>query len=481
MKLHWISEDARKWWTLAAVALGLFMIMLDNTVVNVALPSIARDLQIDLSELEWIVTGYALTFASLMLTGGKLADLLGRRLIFIVGLTIFTLSSLACGLAGSGELLIGARVVQGAGAALMNPATLSIIAATFPPRQRGTAIGIWAGTAALALALGPLVGGLLTEHISWSWIFFVNVPIGVVAIAASLILIPESRDESAEQRLDLPGLATSGIGLFAVTYGLIEANTYGWTSARIIGAFVVGVVMLVSFVLLERHQRIPMLDLSLFRNSTFVGANLAVLLVALAMFGVFFFISLYMQGVLGYSAVKAGAAFLPMTILIMLVAPIAGRSTDRFGSRWLITIGMILLAIQLLYFSRLGVEESYWHIFPAMIIGGFGMAMVMTPSAAAAVRALPVDKSGVGSAVLNAFRQVGGSTGIALMGAIMAHQIGNLEGPAVFAQKQLFVDALSTTLTVAALIALLGAVVSFALIRAHDREAEPGAIPEVAG
>ena len=481
MKLHWISEDARKWWTLAAVALGLFMIMLDNTVVNVALPSIARDLQIDLSELEWIVTGYALTFASLMLTGGKLADLLGRRLIFIVGLTIFTLSSLACGLAGSGELLIGARVVQGAGAALMNPATLSIIAATFPPRQRGTAIGIWAGTAALALALGPLVGGLLTEHISWSWIFFVNVPIGVVAIAASLILIPESRDESAEQRLDLPGLATSGIGLFAITYGLIEANTYGWTSARIIGAFVVGVVMLVSFVLLERHQRIPMLDLSLFRNSTFVGANLAVLLVALAMFGVFFFISLYMQGVLGYSAVKAGAAFLPMTILIMLVAPIAGRSTDRFGSRWLITIGMILLAIQLLYFSRLGVEESYWHIFPAMIIGGFGMAMVMTPSAAAAVRALPVDKSGVGSAVLNAFRQVGGSTGIALMGAIMAHQIGNLEGPAVFAQKQLFVDALSTTLTVAALIALLGAVVSFALIRAHDREAEPGAIPEIAG
>jgi EmrB/QacA subfamily drug resistance transporter len=226
VKLHWISEDARKWWTLAAVAFGLFMIMLDNTVVNVALPSIAADLQIGLSELEWIVTGYALTFASLMLTGGKLADLLGRRLIFIVGLAIFTLSSLVCGLAGSGELLIGARVVQGAGAALMNPATLSIIAATFPPRQRGTAIGIWAGTSAMALAIGPLVGGLLTEHISWSWIFFVNVPIGVIAIAASLLLIPESKDESAEQRLDLPGLLTSGIGLFALTYGLIEANTY---------------------------------------------------------------------------------------------------------------------------------------------------------------------------------------------------------------------------------------------------------------
>ena len=473
MKLHLISEEARKWWTLAAVALGLFMIMLDNTVVNVALPSIARDLQVDLSELEWIVTGYALTFASLMLTGGKLADLLGRRLIFVIGLAIFTLSSLFCGLAGSGEVLIGARVVQGAGAALMNPATLSIIAATFPPRQRGTAIGIWAGTAALALAIGPLVGGLLTEHISWNWIFFVNVPIGIIAIAASLILIPESKDESAEQRLDLPGLLTSGIGLFALIYGLIEANTYGWTSARILGAFAVAVGMLVAFVLLEQHQRIPMLDLSLFKNPTFTGANLAVLLVALALFGVFFFMSLYMQGVLGYSAVQAGAAFLPMTILIMLTAPIAGRSTDRFGSRWLITVGMVLLAVQLLYFSRLGVRESYWTLFPAMIIGGFGIAMVMTPSAAAAIRALPVDKSGVGSAVLNAFRQVGGSMGIAFLGAIMAHQIGDLQGPAVFQNKQLFVDALSTALTVAAAIAVLGAVVSFVLIRAHETE-EPG-------
>jgi EmrB/QacA subfamily drug resistance transporter len=481
VKLHWISEDARKWWTLGAVAFGLFMIMLDNTVVNVALPSIAADLKVGLSELEWIVTGYALTFASLMLTGGKLADLLGRRLIFILGLAIFTASSLACGLAESGEMLIGARVVQGVGAALMNPATLSIIAATFPPRQRGTAIGIWAGVSALALAFGPLVGGLLTEHISWNWIFFVNVPVGAVAIVASVLLIPESRDQSLEQRLDLPGLLTSGLGLFSLTYALIEGNSYGWMSGRIIGAFAIAVALLATFVLLERHQRIPMLDLSLFKNGTFTGANLAVLLVALAMFGVFFFVSLYMQGVLGYSAVQAGAAFLPMTVLIMFVAPIAGRSTDRFGSRWLITVGMLLLACQLLYFSRLGVEESYWHIFPAMLIGGFGMAMVMTPSAAAAVRALPVDKSGVGSAVLNAFRQVGGSVGIALMGAIMAHRIGDLQGPSVFRNKQIFVDALSTTLTVAALIAVLGAVVAFVLIRAHDMGPAPEGVPEVAG
>jgi MFS family permease len=230
---------------------------------------------------------------------------------------------------------------------------------------------------------------------------------------------------------------------------------------------------------LEARQRLPMLDLSLFRNGTFAGANLAVLLVALAMFGVFFFVSLYMQGVLGYSAVETGAAFLPLTILIMVTAPIAGKASDRFGSRWLMTVGMILIAIQLFYFSRLGVEESYWNILPAMILGGFGIAMVMTPSAAAAVRALPVDKAGVGSAVLNAFRQVGGSMGIAVIGAIIAHEIGDLRGPAVFRQKELFVDGFSTALTVAALIAVLGAVVSFALVRAHDREPTPDGVPEV--
>src|SRR5918993_404998 len=239
MALAIFSEERRKWWTLAAVSFGLFMIMLDNTVVNVALPAIQEDLGADLSQLQWIVTGYALTFAALMLIGGKLADAYGRRLIFVVGIVVFTGASLWCGLSDSGEMLIAARVVQGAGAALMNPATLSIIAATFPPRQRGMAIGIWAGVS--ALAIGPLVGGLLTEHLSWHWIFFVNVPVGAVAIVASYLLITESRDETHES-LDIPGLATSALGLFALTYGLIEANGYGWSSARIIGSFVVAAV-----------------------------------------------------------------------------------------------------------------------------------------------------------------------------------------------------------------------------------------------
>ena len=461
MRARIFAEENRKWLTLAAVSFGLFMIMLDNTVVNVALPSIERDLNADLSELQWIVTGYALTFAALMLVGGKIADAYGRRLIFVVGIVVFTFASLLCGLADSSEMLIGARVLQGAGAALMNPATLSIIAATFPPRERGTAIGIWAGTSALALAIGPLVGGLITEHLDWSWIFFINVPIGILGIGASFVFIDESRDETHE-RLDLPGLATSSIGLFALTYGLIEANTYGWTSPRIVGSFVVAAIAFVLFVLLERHQRAPMLPLELFANRTYTGANLVMLLVALAMFGVFFFVSLYMQNILGYSAVQAGAAFLPMTVLIILVAPMAGRTSDRFGSRGLMTAGMVLVSVQLLLFSRLGVDASYWQLLPSLLIGGIGMAFTMTPSAAAATRAVPVDKAGVGSAVLNSARQVGGTLGIAVMGAIVASQAGGIRSP------EAFMAGFDDALRVAAAIAAVGAVVAFALVRPHE-------------
>ncbi|MEO5576328.1 MAG: DHA2 family efflux MFS transporter permease subunit [Gaiellaceae bacterium] len=463
MALAIFSEERRKWWTLAAVSFGLFMIMLDNTVVNVALPAIQDDLGADLSQLQWIVTGYALSFAALMLIGGKLADAYGRRLIFVAGILLFTASSLWCGLADSSELLIAARIVQGVGAALMNPATLSIIAATFPPKERGMAIGIWAGVSALALAIGPLVGGLLTQHLSWHWIFFVNVPVGAIAIAASFLLITESRDETHES-LDLPGLGTSALGLFALTYGLIEANEYGWTSARIVGSFVVAVVALTSFVVIERRRRSPMLDLSLFRSGTYAGANIAMLLVALSMFGVFFFVSLYMQNVLGYSAVQAGAAFLPMTVLIILIAPIAGKASDKYGSRWLMTVGMVLLGVQLLYLSQLGPDSSFWRILPGFLAGGLGMALAMTPTAAAATRAVPVEKSGVGAAVLNAMRQVGGSIGIALMGAIVAGAAGGRP------RVEDFMAGFERALFVAALIAFAGSFVAFALVRQERAE-----------
>ncbi len=456
--------ENRKWWTLAAVAFGLFMIMLDNTVVNVALPSIQRDLDVGLSELEWVVTGYALTFAALMLIGGKLADMFGRRLIFVIGIAAFTLASLWCGLADSGTMLIAARITQGIGASLMNPASLSIITATFPPRQRGTAIGIWAGVAAMALAIGPLAGGLLTQHLSWHWVFFVNVPVGIVGIVASFLLIDESRDESAVQRFDFPGLATSAIGLFALTYGLIEANGYGWTSGRILFAFALAIVSLGCFILLEKHQKVPMLDLSLFRSSTYVGANVVLLLVALAMFGVFFFISLYMQNVLGYSAVQAGAAFLPMTILIILIAPQSGRLADRIGSRSLMTVGMLLIGVQLLLFSRLDETATFWTLLPALLLGGFGMALTMTPATAAAMKAVPADKAGVGSAVLNAFRQVGGSMGVAIMGAIMVSRKGATP-------LDTFLAGFHAALLVAAGIAFAGAAVAFVLVRKHHHPA----------
>jgi EmrB/QacA subfamily drug resistance transporter len=465
MALGIFSEARRKWWTLAAVSFGLFMIMLDNTVVNVALPSIQRDLGADISSLEWIVTGYALTFAALMLIGGKLADAYGRRRIFVLGIVLFTLASLWCGLADSESMLITARIAQGVGAALMTPATLSIIAATFPPRERGMAIGIWAGVSALALAIGPLVGGLLTEYLSWNWIFFVNIPVGIVGIAASYAFIRESKD-GTHVRLDVPGLVTSALGLFALTYGLIEANTYGWGSGRIVGSFVLAAVALAAFVVLERHQRAPMLDLSLFRNSTYAGANLAMLLIALSMFGVFFFVSLYMQNVLGYSAVQAGAAFLPMTILIILVAPVAGKASDRFGSRWLMTGGMVLLGVQLLYLSQLSADADFWNLLPGFVVGGLGMALTMTPTAAAATRAVPVEKSGVGSAVLNAMRQVGGSIGIALMGAILAHEAGGRVG------VDAFMDGFERALLVGAIIAFVGSLVAFALVRQESHEEE---------
>jgi EmrB/QacA subfamily drug resistance transporter len=463
-----IAPERRKWWTLAAVGLGLFMIMLDNTIVNVALPTIQRRLGAGLSELEWIVTGYALAFASLMLTGGRVADLLGRRRIYVAGLAVFSGASLACALAPTAGFLIGARIVQGAGAALLNPATLSIVSATFPPRERGTAIGIWAGVAALALAVGPLVGGLLTEHVGWSSIFYVNVPIGIVAILASYALIDESVDVRGAERLDVPGLATSGVGMFALTYALIEGNTYGWASGRIMGAFGLAAAALAAFVLLERHRPAPMLDLAMFRSRTFAGANLVLLLVALALFGVFFFLSLYMQNVLGFSPVKTGLAFLPMTVLIMVVAPLAGRVSDRRGSRWLLTGAMTLVAAQLVYFSRLGADATFWQLVPGMLLGGAGLGAAMAPATAAGLSGVPAAKAGVGSAVLNSSRQLGGSVGVALMGAIILHEAGGR------ATSAAFVHGLQVALETGAAIALVGAIVAVVMVRPHlDASGDP--------
>jgi EmrB/QacA subfamily drug resistance transporter len=453
---------------LVAVAVGLFMIMLDNTVVNVALPSIQKDLGISISELEWVVNAYALTFGVLLLTGGKLADMLGRRSIFIAGLVIFTGASLWCGLAGGAASLIAARTVQGIGAALMNPATLSIITATFPPRQRGTAIGIWAGVSALALAIGPLVGGILTQDINWSWIFYINIPVGIAGVIAARVFIDESKDTSREQRLDLPGLLSSGIGLFALTYGLIETNDHAWGSTRVLALFAIAAVSLTTFVLLELHQRIPMLDLTLFRDPTFSGANTVMFLVGLAMFGIFFYNSLFLQRVLGYGAIKTGATFLPMTLLIIFVAPAAGRLSDRVGARWLMGGGMLLLAGSLLLFATLTAESSWWAILPGLIVGGLGMSTVMAPTTATAMSAVPVDKAGVGSAVINSMRQVGGSLGIAIMGALVATAVS--VSPFSPEYPDQFVVGYHRALELGAALLLVGAVIAVVTIRKVEHE-----------
>src|SRR5918999_138798 len=343
---------------------------------------------------------------------------------------MFTAASLACGLATSGEMLIGARTVQGMGAALMMPATLSIISATFPPHERVMAIGIWAGVSAMALAIGPLIGVLLTEHIDWSWIFFVNVPIGALGLVVGRLVIGESRDTSEDQRLDVPGLLASAVGLFALTFALIEANAYGWSDPVILGLFAAAAAAL----------------------------------------------ALYMQNILGYSAVKTGAVFLPMTLLIIVVAPAAGRFSDRIGSRWLMTGGMALLAVALLLFSRLGLGSGFWDIFPGLIVGGLGMASVMTPMTAAALGSVPVAKAGVGSGVLNTFRQLGGALGIAVMGAIVASYIDLSAGrpdPAAF------VDGFQTALLVSAGFALLGSAVAASTVRKH-RHMDPAELAEAA-
>jgi EmrB/QacA subfamily drug resistance transporter len=395
--------------------------------------------------------------------------------MFVVGLAVFTLASLACGLAPSAGFLIGARAVQGIGAALMNPATLSIITATFPPKERGQAIGIWAGVSALALAIGPLVGGLIVDNINWHWIFYVNVPVGVVGIVVSYFFITESRDTSHEQSIDLPGLVTSGAALLALSYALIEGNKHGWTSPEILGLFAGAAVLLAAFVLLELRQRLPMLDLSLFKIGSFVGANLVAMLVSLGMFGVFFYISLYVQNVLGYSPTKAGAIFLPMTVLIILVAPVAGKLSDRIGSRWLMGTGMTTVGVSLLLYQRIGVHAGFWSLLPQLMLGGLGMALTMSPMTSAAMGSVPVDKAGVGSGVLNSFRQVGGSLGIALMGAILLSYAHPTHSKQVAAQQ--FVNGLHAALAVSAVITFAAAAVAIVLVRTrpaveHARIAE---------
>ena len=415
IRLH---EGNRKWWTLAAMCFALFMIMLDNTVVNVALPSIQKDLGASLSSLEWTVNAYTLTFAVLLVTGGRLGDIFGRRRVFLSGVVLFAVSSAAIGLSPNDGFLIAGRALQGIGAAFMMPGTLSIISNTFPPAERGRAIGTWAGVSALALALGPAVGGALTEYVSWRAIFFLNVPVAIGAVVVTLFAVRESFDRTVDRRVDYAGIGAISVGLSALVLALVEGNKWGWGSFQTVGLLAVAVVGLVAFALVERRGKAPMVQFEFFRSRSFLGANVVAFIVSFAMLAMFFFIALYMQNILGYSPLQAGLRFLPSTVVIIVAAPIAGRLADRIGPKPLMVAGLTLVAIALYLQSTLTASSTYSSLLAPFVIMGLGMGLTMSPMSTAAMNAVAATKAGVASGILSMSRMVGGTFGVAAIGAL---------------------------------------------------------------
>jgi EmrB/QacA subfamily drug resistance transporter len=414
-----MDTSRRRTWTLITVSLATFMTYLDNNIVNVAIPAIQRDLHLSSSRLEWVVSGYILVFAALLLAGGRLADAYGRKRLFTVGLVVFTSASLLAGLAGSADLLIAARGLQGLGAALVTPATLAILTASYPDaRERAAAVGIWTAVGALAIAVGPLLGGILTQHASWEWIFYVNVPIGVSTLALSSRTIPESREARAK-RLDGPGLTLSALALTALTWSLIEGGSRGWTDHAILVSFGVAVAAGVSFVLVEARVRDAMVDVSLFRDRVFSGGIVAVMLWAFGLFGIYFFTSIYLQEVLGFDATKAGLAFVPMASA-MIVAAIASESLGRrVGEHRLVSAALVAMGGGIASVALLGVHAGFASLMPSLVVIGVSAGLT-TPLTASILSAMPGDRAGLASGLFNASREVAGLLGITIIGAVLS-------------------------------------------------------------
>ena len=414
----------RRTWTLIAVALATFMTYLDNNIVNVALPVIQRDLHLSTAGLEWIVSGYILVFASLLLAGGRLADVYGRKRLFAIGLVIFTAASLVAGFAGSADVLVAARAVQGLGAALLTPTTLAIISATYPdPRERNMAVGVWSAVGALALALGPLLGGLISDHLSWGWIFFINVPVGIATLALGLWAISESRESSAPRRLDLPGVVLSSVALFGLTYSLIEGHDHGWTSPIILGGFLLAAALGLAFVWREQHTAEPMVAMSLFRERVFSGGLIALIMWGFGIFGIYFFTSLYLQNVLGFSPTEAGAAFVPMALLMAAGAIASEGVARRIGAYRSVGLAMALMAAGIASVSLLGADATFWQLMPSFAAIGVGGGLTV-PLTATVLSAMPRDEAGVASGIFNASREVSGLLGITVIGAILTARQG---------------------------------------------------------
>jgi EmrB/QacA subfamily drug resistance transporter len=455
----------RRWWTLVAVGLATFMTYLDNNVTNVAIPTIQRSLHLSVAGLEWVVSSYILVFAGLLLAGGRLADVYGRRRLFVTGLSVFTLASLGAGLAGSGEVLIGFRLLQGLGAALVVPTTLAIIIATFDDvRERATAIGAWTAIGAMALAFGPLIGGFISQHLRWGWIFFINVPVGAITLVMALASMRESRDPSVVRHLDVPGLVASAAALFALTYALIEGPDLGWTSARILGTFTLAAAAAVTFGVIESRSAHPMIETSLLRSRVFAGGTVTMMLWAFGIFGIYFFTSLYLQNALGFSPTKAGLAFVPMAVCMALFASLAGPVSRIARADQTVPLGMLVLAAGLYLISRLGGGATFAGLMPGFLVFGAGAGLMNVPLTSAIMHSMPPERSGMASALLNASREVAGLLGITIIGAVLrSRESSALHHGASHAAA--FLDGYHTGLLLTVALVAVGAIVSYAALR----------------
>ncbi|MEZ4521927.1 MAG: DHA2 family efflux MFS transporter permease subunit [Thermomicrobiales bacterium] len=429
------SQGRNPWLVLAVLAGAIFMLLLDTTIVNVAQVKIREGLNADLSEIQWILDSYLLAFAVLLLTFGRLGDVFGRKRLFITGMAIFAASSALCaasswvgdvtGLDGATTLIIF-RAIQGAGGAFMMPQTLSLITVVFPPERRGAAMGIWGGITALGAVFGPIIGGLIVTNYAWEWVFLINVPVGIVGIVAAIAIIPESRDPEATTKPDWGGILLSGAGIFAIVFALIEGNSYGWTSPEILALIGLGAVLIAAFVWWELRHHDPMMKVELFKFRNFWVGNIITGVMAFGMFGIFFPITIFLQAILGYTPIRAGFALTPMAFTIMLVAPVAGRLSDKIGSRWLLVGGLSTAATGVFFLTtRISLETSIWDLFPALVVTGLGMGMTFPPMTNATMKEVPPRISGSASGILNTVRNVGQVLGIAILGSVLQSWAGS--------------------------------------------------------
>ena len=505
----------RKWWTLIAVCVATFMLLLDITVVNVALPDIQKDLHASLSSLQWVVDAYSLTLAAFLLTAGSFADRVGRRRVFTLGFAIFTLASFLCGISGNATLLNLARGLQGVGGAAMFATSLALIAQEFQGRERGTAIGAWGATIGGAVAVGPLIGGALTEGLGWEWIFFVNVPIGIAAIVLTTTRLANVAAPDP-QPIDWPGLVTFSLGLFGLIFGLIRGNPEGWSSVQILGSLSAAVVLLVAFLVIELRRENAMLDLSLFRKPAFTGVSIVAMALSAGMFSLFLYVTLYMQDVLGYSPLEAGLRFLPLTLVSFFVAPVAGRLSARVPVRALLGVGLAIVGTGLILQHGVTLGDTWTTLLAGFFLQGVGIGMVNPGIASTAIGVVAPARAGMASGVNNTFRQVGIATGVAALGAIFQSAISSKlselapQAPSGFsdavssggsqaaiqavppggraqlatAANQAFISAFNEILLVGAAVAIAGALLGFALVRSRDfvvaHDGEPAAADAIA-